>query len=884
MVRQRFIIAFGLAMMLLFITLSTPTNSFAQEYFIQQSMIVVGDSAESAQAAVHSVGAEITHELDIINAVAAQLTQAQATQLAADTRVQRLHINETAYSSATIHTLRDNFSSVAYDRNDGTSEFRSDWVEGQDDDDPSRGKIVIWWGAAFMKGDSVRLRRTANLEDAVNITLSFDYNCYGFDDDDDDYVIVEVKPADGDWIELDRLNSRGSMWVDQQASYDISEYASRATRIRIRNSRHLASDETFKLDNFQIRYSIDNGSGEEQVILADEFERQAFNGNDGTGAWATEWIEENDFGSAYFGNVAVWDGKLLLSGNDNRIRRMADLRDASTATLTYSYEVSTSQYGFGSEPPDDMNEVYVLVEVSADYGATWIELDRLMGETDDFQTVSHNLDAIVGNEIMLRFATSEQTTNSNRVNIDFVNIEYVTEIQQAVESDPFATTVSTIVEADVLHENGITGEGVTVAVIDTGFLSTSNLNIGSNGALRVVAQYDALTDVGTMVNTITNLVTDDDSGHGSHITSIIANSAKNDGGDFLGVAPDVNLLLVKAFSADGAASYADVIRAIDKVVEYKDIFDVRVLNLSFYSTPQSHYWEDPVGQAVMRAWEAGIVVVTGAGNMGPDALSIGVPGNVPYVITVGAITDNYTPLDTTDDYIPPFSSAGPTYDGFVKPEIVAPGAHVLGLVSSNSLLAQLYPQFSRSNDFFSLSGTSMSAAVTSGVVALMLEADPTLTPDDVKCRLIDSARAALDADGNPAFSVFQQGAGVINAFDAVNSTATGCANVGLDVSAELADTAHFVGAAKRDEATSTFYIEDENGNQVEQWSGIYAQSGGSYYWTGGSYYWTGGTYYWTGGTYYWTGGTYYWTGGTYYWTGAELDPAVGTLAVSVILE
>ena len=107
--------------------------------------------------------------------------------------------------------------------------------------------------------------------------------------------------------------------------------------------------------------------------------------------------------------------------------------------------------------------------------------------------------------------------------------------------------------------------------------------------------------------------------------------------------------------------------------------------------PSRPYWADPYNLAVMAAWKAGIVVIASAGNDGPDPLSVGVPGNTPYIITVGAFTDNYTPDDMGDDYIPPFSAAGPTLDAFVKPDVIAPGAHVSSLMRNNSYLATAIP-------------------------------------------------------------------------------------------------------------------------------------------------------------------------------------------------
>ena len=148
-------------------------------------------------------------------------------------------------------------------------------------------------------------------------------------------------------------------------------------------------------------------------------------------------------------------------------------------------------------------------------------------------------------------------------------------------------------------------------------------------------------------------------------------------------------------------------------------------------------------------------------------MTIGVPGNVPYIITVGAFTDNFTPADPFDDYLASFSSAGPTVEGFVKPDVVAPGGHVLGLMPVSAQISQQHPAFQSSPDDFTMSGTSQATAVVSGIVALMLEQNPDLTPDQVKHRLMASARPAQNPDGTLAYSIFQQGAGLVNAFAAV---------------------------------------------------------------------------------------------------------------------
>jgi serine protease AprX len=213
-------------------------------------------------------------------------------------------------------------------------------------------------------------------------------------------------------------------------------------------------------------------------------------------------------------------------------------------------------------------------------------------------------------------------------------------------------------------------------------------------------------------------------------------------------------------------------------------------------------------QAVTAAWNAGIVVVAAAGNFGPGPMTIGVPGNNPYAITVGAVTDNYHPLQPSYYRLGSFSSAGPTSDGFVKPDVVAMGGHVLAYAPSNGTLTQEFPQwYDATHDELTLTGTSQAAAVTSGVVALMLQVNPSLTPDQVKCRLMASAQPAVNPDGTLAYSVFQQGAGLVNAYAAVyGSNAQGCANQGLNIAADLAGIAHFGGPANYDPATGTYYV------------------------------------------------------------------------------
>ena len=385
-----------------------------------------------------------------------------------------------------------------------------------------------------------------------------------------------------------------------------------------------------------------------------------------------------------------------------------------------------------------------------------------------------------------------------------------TDYDKKARSTPYPAQVG----ADLLQDEGILGRGITVAVIDTGlwnknggekWLSRNNRSDG-----RLAAAYDATTDTILDPRDL-----EDPSGHGSHVTSILASSRKTSrsggsGTRYNGIAPGADLVIVRAFDESGNGSYLDIVRGIQFVIDHKDTYGIRVLNLSFSGVPRSFYWDDPLAQATMAAWRAGIVVVASAGNTGPEAMTVGVPGNVPYIITVGAMTDSYTPAEPSDDRLTVFSSAGPTFEGFVKPDLIAPGGHMLGLMNKESLLPKKHKEFHDSEEYFVMSGTSQATAVVSGLVALLLEAEPALTPDEVKCRLLATARPATDNSGKPVYSVFQQGAGLVDGAAALLSSASACANRGLDLGADLAGSEHFGGrAALRDDGT--FHLRDLEG-------------------------------------------------------------------------
>lgn len=415
-----------------------------------------------------------------------------------------------------------------------------------------------------------------------------------------------------------------------------------------------------------------------------------------------------------------------------------------------------------------------------------------------------------------------------------------------------------VVGAEVVWELGNAGRGVTVAVVDTGLGDHPGLttNIDGNQNDRIVGWVDFVEGQRTPR---------DPNGHGTHVAGIIANSQTGPDGRMNGVAPGVRLVGVRVIDANGYGTYERVIQGIQWVVQNKDVFDIKVLNLSLVAPVQSPYWADPLNQAVMQAWAQGITVVAAAGNGGPAPLTLGSPGNNPYVITAGAFTDNFTPRDWSDDYITPFSAAGPTLDGFVKPDVIAPGAHMISSMLPSSQLNQNHAGNRLSPFYFSMAGTSQSTAVVSGIAALMLSHKPDLTPDQVKYRLAITSYPWIDLDStNALYSIWQQGAGRVSAPDAVYTSLDGSANTGLDIWADLNGDQHYEGFSYYNDSIGEFRLKGE----FSDWTGGYGNWAGGYgNWAGGYGNWAGGYGNWAGGYGNWAGGYGNWAGGYGNWAG-----------------
>ncbi len=353
-------------------------------------------------------------------------------------------------------------------------------------------------------------------------------------------------------------------------------------------------------------------------------------------------------------------------------------------------------------------------------------------------------------------------------------------------------------------ENAFRGRGVTVAVLDTGV--NAHPDLGD----RLLGQIDFVNG---------EVSPYDDNGHGMHVAGTIA-------GDgtlnelYAGPASEAKIISMKVLAGNGGGRTSDIVKAIQTAVELKDDLNIDVINMSLGGPASKNGEEDPINQAIKAAKEAGITVVVAAGNDGPGRMTVGSPGNSLNAITVGALDDNNTPYDRSDDKPASFSSRGPTPDGVTKPDVMAPGVGIMAAKSPRSESAMMAEQMNQMhqsilfldklpfehlknapNELFNsvgisdsvadkikmhekisdlvfeqllkatarmpldetggyigMSGTSMATPVVAGVVAQMLQANPDLTPDQVKDILMETAVKLPDGRLGPN----TQGAGAVD--------------------------------------------------------------------------------------------------------------------------
>lgn len=357
-------------------------------------------------------------------------------------------------------------------------------------------------------------------------------------------------------------------------------------------------------------------------------------------------------------------------------------------------------------------------------------------------------------------------------------------------------------------EQSSRGKGVTIAVLDSGVAPHPDFG------QRLLGQIDFVNG---------RSLPYDDNGHGTHVAGCAAGSGSIDA-RYAGAAQEANIISMKVLSGSGSGATSGIVKAIQTAVEMKEDLNIRVINMSLGGPASKNGEKDPINMAIKAAKEAGITVVVAAGNEGPDPKTVGSPGNSLNAITVGALDDKNT-ADRSDDVPASFSSRGPTPDGDVKPDVMAPGVSIMSTLSMQSevferaessaavhkviqaldnmpfavlqqqpnelfaaagigpataekiklkeevsdvIFTKLLEATSRTpledtGAYVGLPGTSMATPIVAGVAAAMIGANPALTPDLVQKILMDTAEKLPDQRLGPN----TQGAGAINAKNAI---------------------------------------------------------------------------------------------------------------------
>jgi serine protease AprX len=342
---------------------------------------------------------------------------------------------------------------------------------------------------------------------------------------------------------------------------------------------------------------------------------------------------------------------------------------------------------------------------------------------------------------------------------------------EAIEVEKLQEVFASVVGATEVwnrEDNYLQGQGVVVAVVDSGIAQSRDFGNRKFKDVNFNREYHD---------------GNDKYGHGTFVAGMLAGNGYQSKGAYVGVAPSANVLNVRVSNDQGMSTEADVVAALQWILLNKDVYGIRVVNMSLNSSMAQSYHTSPISIASEILWFGGIVVVVSAGNN--SSADLFPPANDPYVITVGATDDRGT-VDKNDDIMATFSAYGIDEAGNVKPELVAPGTEIISYLPNNGKLTmgQTHPSHQVDRDHFRMSGTSLAAPIVAGAVVLLLQDEPNLTPDQVKHRLISTADS-----GWSGYDPDKSGAGYVNIPAAIDSASLAEANDAIMPALPLAQMA-----------------------------------------------------------------------------------------------
>ena len=305
----------------------------------------------------------------------------------------------------------------------------------------------------------------------------------------------------------------------------------------------------------------------------------------------------------------------------------------------------------------------------------------------------------------------------------------------------------------------LTTQGPAIAIVDSG-VDPARADFGT----RLLTQVN--------LSSLTPTATGDGRGHGTFVAGIAAGSAPG----YAGAAPAAPIVSIRVMDDNGKAMTSDVVAACQWILANKDKYNIRVANFSLHSATPGHFVSNPLDKAVEKLWFSGIFVAVASGNYGVAGQPVHMgyaPGNDPFVMTVGALDLGGT-VGLGNDNAAPFSAYGYTYDGFLKPDIAAPGRFIVGPAPAASTLVAQKPLNVTAPGYIQLSGTSFASPAVAGAAQEILTRHPSWTPDQVKGALLATAKKAPNATPNSV------GAGELSAGKAASLSAPPNPNLALD--------------------------------------------------------------------------------------------------------
>jgi serine protease AprX len=696
-----------------------------------------------------------------------------------------------AAESANMRNVTDCFDTNGFGGNLGWENWSTNWIESDSawgGAGPTAGRVQVTggalrldnYGSSFSKPSAAR---GVNLGGGVNAAI-LDFGFFtSAGVDASDAVAVEVsKDGGASYTTLETFtNITGETYWSRD--YDVTRFATPNFRVRFRvGAGYSGSGESFNLDCITVYYSrIDSGSATALLLPAwQNGWRYLDNGSNQGTAWRQPGFDDSSWpiGRSELGYGDYDEGGSINYGSDPNNKPI-------TVYFRRSFHVADLS------PLDDIRLGLLRDDGAVVYinGVEFVR-DNMPSGTITYQTRASRDISLRSEETTFVWYTVPASLLKNGENVIAVEVH-----QSAPNSDDLSfnlevgawstcidcinTTILSGAYAQSIRAtnlwNGtprLQGQGVTIAVIDSGIAPhyDSQNGLMSDRVLKRVNFVSAATSV------------DDTNGHGSHIAGIIAGNGAKSGGAYVGIAPNANLVDVRVTDDQGRGSMSDVVAGIQWVYDNRNTYNIRVANLSLNSTVAESYHVSPLNAALEILWFNGVTVVVSAGNNGGTTNGVLYPpANDPFVITVGAADDRGTTA-ITDDLMPTFSAYGTTSDGFAKPDLVAPGRNIISLLASDdSNLVLNHPAnevaAASGTPYFRMSGTSMASAVAAGAVALLLQDEPNLTPDQVKYRL--KATANKNWSG---YTSQKAGAGYLDINTAVNGTTTQSANTGVAAS------------------------------------------------------------------------------------------------------